>query len=264
MSSLHVSLPMYDWPEIENHTNTFHSLLKDSFNQRGFDTPNKLERARQGLDIWQDQKLLMSQTCGLPFVRFLKGEVCLIGTPAYDINCGAGSYFSVIVVHQNSDVNTLEDLKGLKFAFNDSNSQSGYAALLYTLSDIENAEEHFISHMKSGGHRQSIQAVAEGNADFAAIDAITWKLAMRHEKSAARLRVIATTAPTPGLPYITCRRSSAETDKLHMAVIDAMMALDEPTRDALLLTGLSKTRPKDYHVIETRLRRVQEKFGPMI
>ncbi|MEH6475621.1 MAG: PhnD/SsuA/transferrin family substrate-binding protein [Sneathiella sp.] len=264
MINAHVSLPMYDWPELKNYTDAFHSLLQDSFGQRGFHAPHTLERTRPEREIWQDQHLLMSQTCGLPYVSFLKDEVSLIGTPAYDINCGAGSYFSVIVVHQSSDINTLEDLKGLKFAYNDSNSQSGYAALLHTLSDQENAAEHFTSHMQSGGHRQSVQAVAEGLADFAAIDAISWKLAMRHEKTAARLRVIATTAPTPGLPYITCRRPDIETDKLHMAVIDAMMTLDETTRDALLLTGLSKTRPNDYHVIEKRLRRVQEKFGPMI
>ncbi|OUR79037.1 hypothetical protein A9Q83_05495 [Alphaproteobacteria bacterium 46_93_T64] len=263
MNEPHISLPMYDWPELQCHTDQFHALLKASLGDRGFNASNRLERDRENFDIWQDKHLLMSQTCGLPFVKFLKEKVSLIGTPAYDIECGAGSYYSVIVVHKDASASSMDDLKGKKYAYNENTSQSGYYALQYTLSLMENAATHFGASCKSGSHRQSIQAVASGKADFAAIDAISWKHATRHEAESRHLRVIGKTPPTPGLPYITRPRSANECDTLHMAVIDAMMALNETTRDALLLTGFAKTNLIDYRVIEERMQCVQQEFGPM-
>ncbi len=259
MSKAIVSLPMYDWPEVQTYNDQFYKELRTSFADQGFVAPTVLDRTKTPIEQWLDSNLLLSQTCGLPFKTVLKDRVSLVGTPAYGINCGAGSYYSVIVVHQDASVDTLDELKGLTFAYNDKGSQSGYAALLYTLCSVGNAED-FRSSYESGSHRKSIQDVATGRADFAAIDALSWELALRHEPAAQKLRVIATSEPTPTLPFITARRSRKEVERLHMAVVDAMVRLREETREALLLIGFSPLKERDYVVIETRLNIVRRTF----
>ncbi|WP_419904341.1 phosphate/phosphite/phosphonate ABC transporter substrate-binding protein [Kiloniella sp.] len=261
MSECVVSLPMYDWPELQTYNNKFFKVLSQSFSHQGYKAPNALDRTRDRMDVWLDKNLLLSQTCGLPFKTLLKNKVSLVGTPAYGLNCGAGSYYSVIIVHQDSQLKKLEDLKNKTFAYNEKGSQSGYAALLYTLSVIKDAPQFFTSSFQSGSHRQSIQAVAEGKADFAAIDALSWELALRHEPTAQKLRIIAVSEPTPTLPFITALRSPRELDKLHMAVVDAMVALDEETREALLFIGFAPMQVSDYQVIEDRLYAIQETYG---
>ncbi|WP_120495555.1 phosphate/phosphite/phosphonate ABC transporter substrate-binding protein [Kiloniella sp. EL199] len=260
MSEAIVSLPMYDWPEVQIYNDRFFKELRTSLADQGFIAPTALNRTIATMDQWLGDNLLLSQTCGLPFKTVLKDKVSLVGTPAYGINCGAGSYFSVIVVHQDTSIDTLDDLKGLTFTYNDKRSQSGYAALLFTLSHIGNTKD-FRSSFESGSHRASIQTVAAGRADFASIDALSWELALRHEPAAQKLKVIATSEPTPTLPFITARRSRKEIDQLHMAVVDAMVSLDEETREALLLIGFSPLKERDYDVIETRLNIVKRTFG---
>jgi ABC-type phosphate/phosphonate transport system substrate-binding protein len=95
---------------------------------------------------------------------------------------------------------------------------------------------HPARFVETGGHRASIKAVAAGQADLAAIDAVTWELALRHEPAAASLRVIDTTKPTPGLPYICALGRDAA--PLRAAISAAIDSLDTSVRAALLLRGL--------------------------
>jgi ABC-type phosphate/phosphonate transport system substrate-binding protein len=63
----------------------------------------------------------------------------------------------------------------------------------------EGMEEDGIAWVETGGHRQSVQAVADGRADVAAIDAVCWALAGRHEDAAVeKLRVINRTPAEAG------------------------------------------------------------------
>jgi len=255
-----ISLPMYDWPELHAPNDLFFTQLKQSFKEQNLDVSGKLDRNRAERESWQDKNLLLSQTCGLPYVTFLKNKVSLVGTPAYGIDCGAGSYYSVIVVRKDSSFATLEDLKGKTFAYNEKGSQSGYAALLHTLSSVKDAPKYFSSSVQSGGHRASVKMVAEGAADFAAIDAVSWEMALRHERAAEKLVVIAHSKPTPALPFITSLCSSGEIQKRHMAVVNAMASLNEVVREALLLIGFVPTTPRDYRIIETRLKTTKKIF----
>ncbi|MEH6405352.1 MAG: PhnD/SsuA/transferrin family substrate-binding protein [Sneathiella sp.] len=261
MTNKFISLPMYDWPELHAFNDLFFTQLKESFKEQKLEVSDKLDRNREERASWQDKDLLLSQTCGLPFVTFLKGKVSLVGTPAYGIDCGAGSYYSVIVVRKDSDFRSLEDLKGKTFAYNEKGSQSGYAALLHTLSSIQDAPKHFSSSVQSGGHRASVKMVADGTADFAAIDAVSWEMAKRHEKAAEKLGVIAFSKPTPALPFITSLCSAREIEKRHMAVVNAMASLNETVREALLLMGFMPTTVRDYRIIETRLKATQKIFS---
>jgi len=261
MSDSIVSLPMYDWPELQSANDRFFAVLKQSLLDHGFSAPDGLNRSAVREDIWQSDELLLSQTCGLPLVTLLKDKVSIVGTPAYGIECGAGSYFSVVVVHKNSDLNSLSDLKTKTFTYNEKGSQSGYMAFLHLISPLDNAHKILVNSVQSGGHRQSIQDVAAGKADFAAIDTVSWELALRHEPAAGQLRVIATTKPTPALPFISALRRQHEIEKIHVAVSAAMASLDETTREELMLIGFMPATFRDYGVIENRWRQMEAMFA---
>ena len=64
--------------------------------------------------------------------------------------------------------------------------------------------------MESGGHQASALAVAEGRADFAALDALTWIMLQRYDSFAADLVEVDRTDPTPALPYITAMGRDAK------------------------------------------------------
>jgi len=243
------ALPMYDWPELRRETDQFWVRLRDSLSSSGFPAPQSLDRNRPMESIWRDENLLLAQCCGLPYVTNLSGTVSLIGTPAYELDCGAGSYYSVIVVHADCDIASMKDVAGLRLAINSANSQSGYAALAYHLRQNGWKSTPFSHSLCTGSHRASIVSVAERQSDLAAIDAVTWKIAQRHEPATEKLRILAVTEPTPGLPFICANRRNRQADRIHLAVVEAMASLDEDCRQALLLSGFAPTLPSDYDII---------------
>lgn len=257
VSAAVAALPMYDWPELRKETDQFWEKLRESLTRFGFPAPRNLDRDRSNDAIWHDKNLLLAQTCGLPFVRDLSVDVSLVGTPAYDLDCGAGSYYSVIVVHADSDIQSLQQVAGLRLAYNNRNSQSGYAALAYALQDSAQDGSPFSASICTGSHRASIISVAQHEADIAAIDAVTWKIAQRYEQSTRSLRVLALTEPTPGLPFICANRSDWHPDRIHLAVVEAMASLDEECRLALMLSGFAHTLPSDYDIIRARYELIE-------
>ncbi|MEH6547651.1 MAG: PhnD/SsuA/transferrin family substrate-binding protein, partial [Sneathiella sp.] len=198
--------------------------------------------------------LVLGQTCGLPYVNLLAQETALIGTPAYDIECGAGSYYSVLIVQEDADIHKISDLKGKTFGYNNSMSQSGYAAFHYHIYAAGFSKELLGSEQNTGSHRDSIKAVASAQVDVAAIDAVSWALAVRHEPATATIRILDSTAPTPGLPFITANNHKTMLKPIRGAIIEGMASLDESVRDELLLMGFAQTTEQDYEVIKSRFK----------
>lgn len=83
---------------------------------------------------------------------------------------GALGYYSVIAVRADSPYQSIEDLKGLSFAFADPNSTSGYAVPSYYLSTVvgTSADEYFGDVAFSGGHEQSVIALLNGTFEAVA------------------------------------------------------------------------------------------------
>ncbi|EAR08133.1 hypothetical protein MED297_00555 [Reinekea sp. MED297] len=243
---------MYDWPELTPATTTFGNHLRDALSAAGFTPANMLSTPTDLMAHWQHPDLLLSQTCGLPYSRMLHDRVGLVGTPSYDIPSSAGQYHSVLIVPANADTETLTDLTGACFAVNEGGSQSGFSAPMTAFQQASTTLPNSLTLKMTGSHRTSIHCVANGEADVAGIDAVTWEIACRHEPATHRVRVLRRTQQTPGLPMISALRSPDALHRLHNAVVDAMASLDEATRDALLLLGFNATRPRDYRALATR------------
>lgn len=238
------ALPMYDMPEIRAETDRFWTIMRDAIRATGLAAPDALTRPiADPWPHWQDPNLTLSQTCGLPYSAKLSGKVTLLGAPDYDLGDNQpGHYFSQIIVREDHSATSMNDLSGGRFAFNMRESQSGWAAPDALLGIHQTFEET----VETGGHAASAIAVAEGRADVAAIDAVTWALLQRHNPAALRLRVIGQTKATPGLPYISRLMPEDAAAKMRCAVGAAFSALDKPAREALLLRGFAPLTDADY------------------
>ncbi|MEL7115662.1 MAG: PhnD/SsuA/transferrin family substrate-binding protein [Pseudomonadota bacterium] len=241
------SLPMYDRPETAAANDRLWDRIKHNYCAAGPDDetlhpPERLDRETGLWDTWLDQQLFLSQTCGLPYRAKLHGQVTLLGTPVHDVpQTPEGSYYSVLVVRASDDRESLAAYKGACIAVNDGLSQSGWAAPLAHAA-LHNIE--FGSFLLTGGHAASAKAVADGKAEIAALDAVTWTMIQRWDRCAAHLRVLDRTAPTPALPYITAR--GVNTDTIRTALSQAIQDLAPADRETLCLKGLTVINPRHY------------------
>ncbi len=241
-----VSLPMYERNETQAAHASFWGLLREAMLRRGVDAPPAL--ARDGTELmkdWLRPDLLMSQTCGYPFRTFLRERVTLIGTPDYGVaDCPPRYYRSIFVCRADDRRSSFAEFDGTALAYNDEGSQSGYVGPL--VHAREKGVQLNPSH-RTGSHRLSVLAVASGKADIAAIDAVTWSVLRRWEPELDLVRQLDTTAPTPGLPYITGRKEHAKV--LFEAVGEAIASLSEPDKSILHLRGLVQIPAETYFAV---------------
>ena len=239
------SLGMYDFvPALQMANDRLWAGIRDGLRSAGIAAPDALTRGGAAYwDAWQSPDLVLSQTCGFPYRARLWDTVTLIGTPDYGVpDCPPGHYVSVYIARKDDPRRTLADFAKAAFAFNEALSQSGWAA---PQNHGAGMGIRFRASLQTGGHWASAWAVTDGLADFAAIDAVTWALLLRHDPKVAGLREIARTAPpTPVLPYIAARGVDAN---LYFATVAAAIAALSPAdRDTLLLRGLVRIAPQAY------------------
>ncbi len=220
------SLAMYDWPETAAANDAFWALIHGRLRDRGIEAPTRLHRTSDLWSVWQDPDLVLAQTCGMPYRTKLRDRVALVGTPDYALPGAPPGYYYSQIIARKSDERPLEAFHDSVLAYNDDVSQSGWAAVQNHAAGLGFA---FTNLLRTGAHRDSAEAVAEGRADLAAIDAVTWRLIERYRPQlAARLRVVAQSDPTPGLPLITA--ASRDPAPLAEAVREAIADLPYPHR----------------------------------
>lgn len=237
------SLGMYDFGPTMDANDRLWALIRSGLMGRGIATPETLTRGEQAFwDAWQDPSLILSQTCGYPFRARLHGKVTYVGTPDFGVEgCPAGYYRSVFVARADDPRQSLADFNGARFAYNEPLSQSGWAA------PQTHAAKLGLSlppRLQTGGHRLSGKAVAEGRADIAALDAVTFALMQASDPVVERLKVVAMTEPTPGLPYITA--VGRDPQPIFDAVSEAIAALTRSDRGILQLKGFVRLPVSDY------------------
>jgi ABC-type phosphate/phosphonate transport system substrate-binding protein len=237
------SLGMYDRAETAGANDRLWALIRDNLRDAGETAPDSLTRGEGAYwQAWQSPDLVFSQTCGFPFRSRLHDHVTLIGTPDYGIeDCPPGHYVSIYVARVD-DPRALAEFDHAPFAYNEPLSQSGWAAPQNHAAAIG---LQLPASLQSGGHRLSALAVAEGRADIAAIDALTWELLRQYEPWTAKLRKVTQTAPaTPTLPYITAK--SRDADLYFAATKAAIAALSQADAQILHLKGLIRIPAADY------------------
>jgi ABC-type phosphate/phosphonate transport system substrate-binding protein len=220
---------MYDRPELQAANDHLWHLVREAL---GFG-PRHLTRDLDLFDLWQSPDLILAQTCSLPFRLFLKDKVQVLGSADYGLSdCPAGYYNSVLVARAD-DPRPLEQLFQARVIRNQSHSQSGFAALVEA---AEQTRTPLHISAESGGHVHSARMVAQGAADLAALDALSWRFIQRYDGFAPSLRVVSHTSPTPSLPFITSLKQDSA--RIYAALDSAISALNPNEKNTLSLYGL--------------------------
>lgn len=236
------SLPMYDLPEAAAATAAWWHGLARAFRAEGIaDVPERLTANPPLPEHWLRSDLLFSQTCGYPLTHALAGLVRLVATPCHAApGCDGPRYRSLLIVAAESRAETLDELRGMRCAFNDTDSQSGCNVLKAVIAPLARDGRFFRETIRTGGHRASIAAVQSGTADICAVDCVTHALLARHAPAAVGgTRVLCDTPAAPSLPYVTA--GNADDDLVARLRAGLISALADPSlaaaRDDLLIAG---------------------------
>lgn len=242
------ALPMYDMPGQQPANDAFWAAARDGLRARGIDAPDALDRTIGLWEGWEAPDLVLGQTCGLPFRTRLHARVTLVATADYGLDATPpGYYHSLFIVRGEEPSSAPEDFAERRFAYNQPDSHSGWAAAQLW---AEARDFRFPASLETGAHRQSAEAVADGSADIAAVDAITWAMLCRHEAAlTSRLKVIGRTANAPGQALIA--GPDADAVATCEALSEALDSLDDGTREALMIRAIVRIPVADYLAVPT-------------
>lgn len=142
--------------------------------------------------------------CGGPYVDGHEdfGLELLAAPVAYD----GTVYYSYIIVPKDSPARTFEDLRGKRFAFADPLSNTGKIVPTYMLARMDETPDSFFGeYFFTHAHDRSIQAVADGVVDGAAVDSLIWEYANRTNPVFTLKTRILKKSPPYGIPPVTVR-----------------------------------------------------------
>ena len=147
---------------------------------------------------------------------------------------GSPTYRSYIIVPQSSTAASLEELHRKRFAFTDPLSTSGYLYPVYALvSKGRQPATFFTKTLFTYSHDNSIEAVAEGVVDGAAVDSLIYDyLQITKPALVARTRIIHRSPPMGAQPVGVPRNLDPETKH---ALRELFLGLDQdPTGRGIL------------------------------
>jgi ABC-type phosphate/phosphonate transport system substrate-binding protein len=241
------SLPMYDFPELRVAHDVFWSALAERLNSAGVPHVPRVLTRNVGLgEVWGDPSLLFAQGCEYPLAKAHADRVRLVASPMYSApGCEGARCRSAIVVR--GGVAALADLRGRRCVINELDSNSGMNLLRAAIAPLATGGRFFGSIVVSGSHLRSVEMVASGEADVASVDCVSFAHFQRlYPSVVGELRVLAWTASSRSLPFITARSASdAMVRALRSALADVF---DDdglaPVREQLLLSGVDLS-PKE-------------------
>lgn len=244
MSDALASLEMYCWPENRGEWQNLWKAIRSELAQLDIPAPQFLTFGQPLEEVWLDPKLLIGHTCGWPYISKLRDKVALVGRFNFATeDCPPGHYNSVFIAPKNSELNSPDDLSGSdpSIAVNGTGSQSGFRVLREVVENIESSERLIVT----GSHRDSIYAIADGEAELAAIDAVTWELAKAYEPAVEDVKIIGRSSPKPGLPLITANANHELVPQLFDAIRCAVDVAGHP----LGIQSFLPARDSDYEVL---------------
>lgn len=253
---LHAALPMYDWPETACAWDAVWAAIRAELARAGIDAARELRRDDDPHAGWLSPDLVVGHTCGWPYLWMLRDQVTPFARFDFDIaTARAGDYHSVFVMRADRALTAAgpRDLAALVarpetiVAINSTLSQSGYRALGECFTSV-----FTIPHARAlitGSHRESVRAIAEGRADIAAVDAVSWRLARGYDAAAAQLTVVTRSADAPGLPLIIANGLARHREAVWRAVVEGVARAPREVRSNLGLRGVVPASDADYAVL---------------
>jgi ABC-type phosphate/phosphonate transport system substrate-binding protein len=243
-------LPMYEFPWTAAANDALWAAISARLDGAGVEAPRRLTRGPDLASHWRDPRLIFGQTCGYPYVTGLKSLVTLIAAPEYAFpGCEGATHRSFIIRRARDPRHELREFRGSTAGLNAHDSNTGMNLFRAAIARIAGGAPFFGSIAVTGSHEASMTAVAEGQADLAAIDCVSFALIERSRPELAeRVAIVAESAFSPSLPFI----AAARLDALAIGAIQQALftALADPNlaeaRAALGLAGARAAAPNDY------------------
>ena len=195
----------------------------------------------------RDPAMSFGHTCGYPLMTRLRDAVVPVCVPEFEVpGCEGHRYSSRFVVPIESDIDKLADCRGQVVAVNTTDSNSGMNVLRQALASI-GAKPRFFDRVElTGGHRYSLEAVASGRAQLAAIDCVSYQLVIDIAPHlAGAVRTIAFSRRSAGLPLVVPRERADGFDRDDFAA-DLNMALAALTAQQRACLHIGRFRPVDF------------------
>jgi phosphonate transport system substrate-binding protein len=201
------------------------------------------------LDIpWQERERMLDRgqldlcwLCGLPYVRKsdeAPGSLVplfapVMSAPRYH---DRPVYFSDMVVHRDSPYQSLGDLQGASWAYNEPGSHSGYGVVRYALALEGKTLAFFGNVVESGAHQNSLSMILHRQIDASGIDSTVLELEIaRRPEIAAQIRTIATFGPSPIPPWVITSKIAPQ---LRIAIANAVLQMHKNPAGVDLLRNI--------------------------
>jgi len=243
---------MYDWPETEQALNRLWYTIQRKLNSSEIIAPKFLER--QVITAEKRRDLMLGQVCGWPLVNLYDKCYVPFAKIQYDIqDCDPGEYNSVYIGQSKKDIRFLEShsdlLEADKIAVNSEDSQSGFQVF----SEITGlpAEVSIVESNRiiTNSHRKSIESVALGKAQIAAVDTVSFELARKFDPEVVQnVSILGRSISRPAPPLVTATRFSGIIPALLEAIAFGVYNLSDEDKEILMIKGLLPARRTDYDV----------------
>lgn len=202
--------------------------------------------------LWRRGDLGLAFICGLPLGR---GDFPLRAVaapvPASPLGAGRPVYATHFIVRGDSAIATLADSFGLRIGWTAEHSQSGFSAPARHLRALSQGGARLYAEAVGPLQtpRRVIEAVLAGEIEIGPLDSYFHDLLLAHEpQTAARLRIVATTQPTP-MPVLAASGTvDVTTTGLLRRVLVAAGATPAaaPLLARLRLAGFAPAEPAAY------------------
>jgi ABC-type phosphate/phosphonate transport system substrate-binding protein len=203
---------MYNLPEMRAQNRAFWAALIVELSRLGMEElPAELDSERRPVPCQIDRDTLFTQVCGYPLQTIYRGQAALLAAPVYTAQyCVGPSHCGIFIVSAQSPFRQLEDLRGCRFAYNSRHSNSGMNLPRRAIADFARGKPFFSSIVETHSHPGNIEGVARGEIDATCVDCVTYAFFTRHRpRLAEATRVLATTPPSPSLPFVTSASAPA-------------------------------------------------------
>ena len=203
--------------------------------------------------LLRDPGLFFGHTCGYPLMKHLKNRVTPFCVPVFDAPGTDGKlYSSRFIVSANSAIEALDECRGKVAAMNATDSNSGMNVLRYAVAKYNPSAAFFSRVVPTGGHLHSLEAVAAGTADVAAIDCVSYQLIQDHwPELIDQVRSIGFSVKTCGLPFVLPKSSIRDADSSLLVdnLNQALANTPEKIRNSLHLLRFEPVVLEDYQPI---------------
>ena len=230
------SFPWYDLPSVQWANDLIWATM--------YPAASPLNRRTPYQEQWRSPDLVISQACGLD-LYLNSAPIEPTFAPIFDLpDCPEGSYFSYLIGRPGNGVAAVNSVP----------SRSGFTALL------EHTRPSGL--VLTGSHRASINAVRNGSADFACIDAVIWHLLLRDApETLGGIEIVRRTNTVTAPPFVVGIHADADAGvRLRVAMTDPLL---QNARSALLLRGVMPVDQRSYQDVFDEYERVKRRIPPI-